>query len=179
MPLFFVLGLTYAQSSAIFREKDVSELALIQALTPRTDTGTTTAINRGIRVNSEHASSQTSMSPSKTASASLLLTFRTNSADLTASAMQSLDVVGDALNSKNLNNARFEIQGHADPRGNPAYNLKLSERRAKAVRHYLVQSKRIPDERLDVVGKGDKEVLNLSNPAAPENRRVTIVNLSQ
>jgi flagellar motor protein MotB len=29
------------------------------------------------------------------------------------------------------------------------------------------------------VGKGDRELINKSNPEAPENRRVTIVNLSR
>jgi flagellar motor protein MotB len=30
-------------------------------------------------------------------------------------------------------------------------------------------------ERLSAVGKGDSEPLNTGNPAAPENRRVTLV----
>jgi outer membrane protein OmpA-like peptidoglycan-associated protein len=33
---------------------------------------------------------------------------------------------------------RIEIQGHTDNKGAPAYNLKLSDRRAASVRKYLV-----------------------------------------
>jgi flagellar motor protein MotB len=51
--------------------------------------------------------------------------------------------------------------------------------RAESVRQYLVQNNRIEDRRLEAVGKGDKELLNPANPIAPENRRVTIVNLAQ
>jgi outer membrane protein OmpA-like peptidoglycan-associated protein len=87
--------------------------------------------------------------------------------------------VGQALNSEKLGDFRFAVQGHADPRGDPEANLRLSQLRAEAVRQYLVQNKHIADQRLEAVGKGDRELLNPANPTAPENRRVTIVNLSQ
>jgi outer membrane protein OmpA-like peptidoglycan-associated protein len=117
--------------------------------------------------------------PAKTASASLLITFQTNSAQLTPDARQRLNVVGEALRSDQLNNYQFSIEGHADPSGNPVSNLKLSQRRAEAVRQYLVQNRHIANQRLEAVGKGDKEPLNVVNPVAPENRRVTIVNLAK
>ena len=69
---------------------------------------------------------------------------------------------------------KFSIEGHADPRGASDSNQRLSEERAEAVRQYLVQTKNIESERLQSVGKGDKEPLNVNDPAAPENRRVTI-----
>ena len=115
----------------------------------------------------------------KPAKVSLLITFDTNSANLTPGAKQSLDVVGQALSSERLAAARFAIEGHADPRGVSATNLNLSQLRAESVRSYLVENMRIDAERLDAVGKGDRELMNRSNPEAPENRRVTIVNLSR
>lgn len=55
---------------------------------------------------------------------------------------------------------KVTIEGHTDSKGTDAYNQKLSERRAQAVKHYLV-SKGAMADRLDTVGKGEKE------PVAP------------
>jgi len=86
-------------------------------------------------------------------------------------------VVGKALNTNKLAAFNFVIEGHADPRGSPQLNWRLSEGRAAQVRQYLVVNHGIRAERLKAVGKGDQEPLNPGDPAAPENRRVTFVNL--
>lgn len=165
-----------AQSEKVLGGKDITESALIQALTPATGSGDTPTRTRSIRVSPENASIGAAVKP---ASASLMITFETNSAALTPRAKQSLDVVGEALASNKLGSFRFAIQGHADPRGESEANLRLSQLRAESVRQYLVQSKRIDESRLVAIGKGDKELINSSNPTAPENRRVTIINLTQ
>jgi OmpA-OmpF porin, OOP family len=108
-------------------------------------------------------------------SASLLITFLTNSSTLTAQAREQLDVVGQALNTDKLAAFRFLVEGHADPRGNAETNLALSQNRADSVRAYLVAHHGIREERLAAVGKGSAEPMNRDNPAAAENRRVTIV----
>jgi outer membrane protein OmpA-like peptidoglycan-associated protein len=108
-------------------------------------------------------------------SASLLITFLTSSSELTANARQQLDVVGAALKNARLVPYKFTVEGHADPRGDPAANLVLSKNRAGSVRSYLVDSHGIDPARLVAEGKGDRELLNRAYPAAPENRRVTIV----
>ena len=69
----------------------------------------------------------------------------------------------------------FTIEGHADPRGTEELNLKLSPARADSVRAYLMSSHGLAAERLNAVGKGSSALMNASDPAAPENRRVTIV----
>lgn len=46
------------------------------------------------------------------------------------------------------------IEGHTDSIGTDAYNQKLSERRAQAVKQYLV-SKGVSADRLETVGKGE------------------------
>lgn len=51
---------------------------------------------------------------------------------------------------------QIEVTGHADRIGKPAYNQKLSERRASAVKSYLV-SKNIPENRITASGKGEAE----------------------
>jgi len=47
------------------------------------------------------------------------------------------------------------IEGHADCfAGSPEYNMQLSEKRAQAVKDYLVTHHRVPEQRLKVVGRG-------------------------
>jgi OOP family OmpA-OmpF porin len=59
---------------------------------------------------------------------------------------------------------KVTVEGHTDSKGTDAYNQKLSERRAKAVKQYLV-SRGIEANRLDTVGKGEKEPIadNMKN----------------
>jgi outer membrane protein OmpA-like peptidoglycan-associated protein len=136
----------------------ITEEALIDALTPPV---LTRSINQA---------------PPKPASAALLIKFETGLTTLTPEAKRELAIVGQALNTKKLSEFKFVIEGHADPRGSPEANRRLSEGRAQAVRQYLVQVQGVREERLQAVGKGDREPLNVANPAAPENRRVTFVN---
>lgn len=163
-----------AQVGRVMREDEVTESGLIEALTPEQIPEGAAARNRSFGVTGMEAPS-----PAKTASASLLITFGTNSAELTSRAKRSLDIVGKALNSDKLAEFRFEVEGHADPRGNPQSNMALSSRRAESVRRYLIESQNVRESRLEAIGKGSMELLNPGNPIAPENRRVTIVNLAQ
>lgn len=156
-----------AQEDKVMNPQDVTEAALVDALAPPAPTRT-----RSIRVEADGAAP-------KRPSASLLITFETNSARLTQQARQSLGVVGQALGSAKLAPFRFAIEGHADPRGAPAANQQLSQARAESVREYLVKNGGIDDGRLQAVGKGASELMNKTVPAAPENRRVTIVNLDR
>ncbi len=48
------------------------------------------------------------------------------------------------------------VSGHTDPLGSDAYNQKLSERRADAVRDYLV-SKGVPKDKIETLGLGEKQ----------------------
>ncbi|WP_332877346.1 OmpA family protein [Massilia sp. S19_KUP03_FR1] len=160
-----------AQEAPLLAEGKVTQDSLIDALTPAPAPLRT----RSIRVLRDSAPA----APARRASASLLITFETNSAELTAQAKRALDVVGGALGSDKLASFRFGIEGYADPRGQSARNLKLSQMRAESVRDYLVAAHHIDRARLEPVGKGDVDVLNKSDLSAPENRRVTLVNLSQ
>jgi OOP family OmpA-OmpF porin len=62
--------------------------------------------------------------------------FEFNQVRLTAPAQQTLDQVASALSQQP--ELRIEIQGYTDSLGPDAYNLKLSQRRADAVKSYLV-----------------------------------------
>jgi outer membrane protein OmpA-like peptidoglycan-associated protein len=50
------------------------------------------------------------------------------------------------------------VTGHTDPIGTEQYNQKLSERRADAVRDYLV-SKGVPKDRIEAIGLGEKQLV--------------------
>jgi peptidoglycan-associated lipoprotein len=54
---------------------------------------------------------------------------------------------------KRWSNTRISIEGHCDERGTAEYNLGLGERRANAVKAYLVELG-VPADRLTVVSKG-------------------------
>jgi outer membrane protein OmpA-like peptidoglycan-associated protein len=97
------------------------------------------------------------------------INFRFDSAVIPAEAYEYLDTVGTVLHSDS--GVAIVVEGHTDARGADAYNMKLSERRAKAVEDYLVRKHQIPESRIQAVGKGKTEPLN-SNPFDPNNRRV-------
>jgi outer membrane protein OmpA-like peptidoglycan-associated protein len=108
------------------------------------------------------------------ASASLLVTFDTNSSELTSVARRQLDIVASALRNDRLVEYRFTVEGHADPRGQADRNLLLSQDRAESVKRYLM-AQGIAEDRLVAEGRGDREPMLPAQPAAPENRRVTFV----
>lgn len=65
--------------------------------------------------------------------------------------------------------------GHTDSVGTEAYNQKLSERRAAAVKEYLV-SKGIPASKITTLGKGESQPVatNKTKEGRQKNRRVDI-----
>jgi OOP family OmpA-OmpF porin len=65
--------------------------------------------------------------------------------------------------------------GHTDSIGTEAYNQKLSERRAAAVKDYLV-SKGIPASKVTTIGKGESQPVatNKTAEGRQKNRRVDI-----
>jgi OOP family OmpA-OmpF porin len=65
--------------------------------------------------------------------------------------------------------------GHTDSIGTDAYNQKLSERRAAAVKEYLV-SKGVPASKITTIGKGESQPVatNKTSEGRQKNRRVDI-----
>ena len=86
-----------------------------------------------------------------------------------------LDVVVEAIKAR-CPTQHFVIEGHTDLGGSPQHNQALSERRAAAVKRYLVEHGIAP-ERLTTVGYGSTRPLTTDPSPATQamNRRVTLV----
>ena len=160
----------------LLRGKAVTEANVLEALTPQP--GGERIVTRSLKVSPDSTVAAV-LAPRKKPSASLLITFETNSAALTARSKEQLDVVAAALKNDRLRDFGFDVEGHADPRGTAEGNKTLSQQRAESVRNYLVTAHGLAESRLRAVGKGDAEVLNTKDIAAAENRRVTIVTITQ
>jgi OmpA-OmpF porin, OOP family len=97
--------------------------------------------------------------------------FAFNSAKLAPDAFEALDNIAEGIKLVQLPGDLI-IEGHTDAKGGDAYNLKLSVRRAAAVKRYFAQHHNIAANKLKAVGKGRTEPLNGKDPLASENRRV-------
>jgi OmpA-OmpF porin, OOP family len=73
-------------------------------------------------------------------------------------------------------NERVRIVGFADSTGAEAYNQQLSERRAAAVRQYLINNGGVAADRMEVEGRGEAEpaVSNQTREGRATNRRVEL-----
>jgi len=70
----------------------------------------------------------------------------------------------------------FEIEGHTDNTGDAAYNFKLGEERAMAVRDYIAKKHGIALSRLNVISYGEEKPVadNKTREDRAQNRRVVI-----
>ena len=109
------------------------------------------------------------------AALSMEIFFAYDSAELTDIAKDYLKPVGEAMASEKLHSLDFVVEGHTDAIGGYAYNTNLSEERAKSVKRFLVDVYHIDPSRIQIIGKGETELLDRKNPASEVNRRVRIV----
>lgn len=90
-----------------------------------------------------------------------VVAFRFNQADVEASQMPSIEHVAQYL--KNNPSVNVTVNGYASPEGTEEYNLKLSQRRADAVKKILVDKYGIAATRVNTVGHGVGDIF--SEPA--------------
>ncbi len=100
-------------------------------------------------------------------------TFKLGSAELPDLLRQQLDRFAEVLRGKRGTGRVVRIEGHADATGTDDINQPLSQKRAEAVRDYLVKNG-ADASMLKAVGMGSKALKLSSDPAAAENRRVEI-----
>jgi OOP family OmpA-OmpF porin len=103
-----------------------------------------------------------------------LVFFDFDKSDLTAASRTIIQNAANAFRSGNR--TRITATGHADRAGPDAYNQRLSERRAAAVRDELVRLG-VPANVITISGRGESQNLVPTADGArePQNRRVEIV----
>lgn len=99
--------------------------------------------------------------------------FEFDSARLTAESMAILDRTARVM--KENSDLNFTVGGHTDSMGSDTYNMTLSDRRAKAVRDYLI-SKGVDGSNLTAMGYGESRPVasNDTEAGRAENRRVEL-----
>jgi outer membrane protein OmpA-like peptidoglycan-associated protein len=97
--------------------------------------------------------------------------FKTGTAELTFDAKESLNLVAEQLLEQS--SVEIEIRGHTDNIGKPANNYALSQKRADAVKGYLVE-KGVSAGRMSARGFGDTQPVADNKTAAgrQQNRRI-------
>lgn len=105
--------------------------------------------------------------------------FPYDDAEIREQDMPILDRFAEALQSAHPESV-LTVEGFADPDGSAAYNQRLSQRRADAVRDYLVEEAGMDADRVRAIGYGEVQNRQVDpGDAGPdvaiENRRVTFV----
>lgn len=80
-------------------------------------------------------------------------------------------LVDQVINVRNV--SAVQVVGHTDHIGSEAYNLKLSERRAKAAADYLI-ALGVPAEKITVIGKGESEAKGRTKAERAQDRKVVV-----
>ena len=101
----------------------------------------------------------------------LKVNFANNSAEIQPSSFDMLQKYADFLTKYSAYSAN--IVGYTDSRGSEAYNQKLSQKRANAVKDMLLE-KGVPADRLSSEGKGEANPIadNATSEGRAENRRI-------
>ena len=100
--------------------------------------------------------------------------FEFNDDSLTSGGREKLEFTAECL--KKLDNISLVLEGHADDRGAPEYNLGLGDKRARNVLQYLTNLG-VSANRLDWRSKGENEPLcmNPTEDCWAQNRRVELI----
>jgi OOP family OmpA-OmpF porin len=112
--------------------------------------------------------------PVPAATRTYLVFFDWDRADLSARARQIIAEAATA--SEHVQTTRIEVDGYTDLSGSPAYNKRLSIRRAESVQAELVRDG-APEAEITTHGFGESDPLVPTAPGVrePQNRRVEIV----
>ena len=108
----------------------------------------------------------------------LTITFDYNSADISAKSLPAVQALGKALTNPDLKGSTFVVAGHTDAAGGEDYNQDLSERRADAIKRFLVDRYGIAGADLVTVGYGKSKLKDPGAPTGEVNRRVQVVNMA-
>jgi NitT/TauT family transport system substrate-binding protein len=105
---------------------------------------------------------------------SLSIHFTTGSDEIMPGSYFTLDSLGETMLA--FGNTYLDVEGNTDARGNEAANKSLSQKRAEAVKAYLIKNFEIPAERFIVKGQGSAKPVadNATEDGRALNRRTDI-----
>jgi len=103
----------------------------------------------------------------------MMINFEFDSTKITPASQKLLQSVGEMMGMEVARQQAIVIEGHTDAIGHDAYNQRLSEQRATAIKEHLVQRYGVAPKRLITVGKGERELYTRNKPSASINRRAT------
>jgi outer membrane protein OmpA-like peptidoglycan-associated protein len=109
----------------------------------------------------------------------LVVYFAFDSSEIQKESEPVLDMLGQALAHDEYKGRSFVLAGHTDAKGTADYNQRLSERRAEAVKRYIVSRFKLSSDDLLTVGYGFEQLKDAQNPLSGANRRVQVVNFNQ
>jgi outer membrane protein OmpA-like peptidoglycan-associated protein len=107
----------------------------------------------------------------------LTVQFEFASARISTESREVLQRLATAMKSPALAGLSYRIEGHTDAVGDGAANIRLSERRARAVLEFLQDASGVDGARLAAIGMGSAKLRDPDNPRAAANRRVVVVSL--
>jgi outer membrane protein OmpA-like peptidoglycan-associated protein len=194
----FVISVGFAMAAGVARAGDATEAQILNALTPKkltrslsaatptpADTAKTASDNifvsglrgRTTRSLSSSEREQIATIAKEKPSIDLEITFDYNSAAISPKAVPAVTALGKALSNPDLKGSTFLLAGHTDAVGGDAFNQQLSERRAEAIKRYLIEKYGMATADLVAVGYGKSKLKDPNDPNGPENRRVQVVNM--
>jgi len=191
------IGALIAMSGGLAHAGEVTEGQILNALTPKkpltrslsmtpppeATTSPTearfidTVRNRATRSLSSGERQQIATIADQRPSIDLEINFDYNSATIGANAKSAVEALGRALTNPDLKGSTFLLAGYTDAAGSDGYNQSLSERRADAVKRYLVEKFGIAGNDLVTVGYGETRLKKPDAPLDAANRRVQVVNM--
>lgn len=162
MPLIFTLLMSFGFSGCSSSEKK-AELSESNIMTEDQDTG---ADDMSFELNGD--------SDSGKAGSLTTVYFDFNSSSLSSSTRDALE--SNAAFLKENASVEIQIEGHCDERGGVQYNLALGERRANAVKQYLI-SMGVPSSRVSTVSFGKERPVSFGHDESSwsRNRRANFV----
>jgi len=192
--LALVAGSAMAQEVLLYRAGDAVDPREVAAILAQPNTGAPAMKMRSIRLLDDAApapaaqpqliaaATQLAAAPaeanpserpvrSRVSALSLPVQFAFDSADILPSARHQLDALAEGISLLPAAKS-VVIEGHSDAAGPELYNEQLSQRRAYAVKRYLVAAHGIDPARLRAIGMGEYAPLPGRDPHAAENRRV-------
>ena len=189
-------GLAVTLGGGFARAEDPSSATIIKSLTPKPLTRSLSGATQATAKDAQDEKFIDSMRHRTTRSLSvgerekiatiakdkpsidLEINFEYDSARIGPAAEKTVNELGKALTDSSLKGNTFILGGYADGRGRAAYNQELSERRADAVKRYLIEKFDIPAKDLVTAGYGSTHFKNPDDPFAAENRRVAVTNMA-